>query len=137
MHLHFHHHHDIAGCVDDHPEFSPGEQAILATLTRMEMRLMATVNDSVAAAVTAINDLIAEVNNLKSQIAPAVDTSALDAAVAAAQAVLPQPAPAPVVEPTPAPADVPAQPADVPVTDPVAPADGTQPVTSIPSVPLA
>lgn len=125
MHFHFHHEQDVAGCVDPHPEWPDWVGALITTLNRMEFRLMATVQDSINEAAVVIHELVAAVSDLKAQAGPAVDTSALDAAVAKANAVL---SPAP-----PAPADVPAQPAEVPVPT----TDGTAPVQTVPSVPLA
>jgi hypothetical protein len=85
--VHFHHRHDVDGCVDAHEDWPPLAGVLLATLDRLESR-MSNQQTSIDAAVTVIGDLVAEVQNLKGQISPAVDTSALDAAVAAAQAVI-------------------------------------------------
>lgn len=144
--MHFHRH-DVDACVDSHDDWPDWALTILATLDRRELQLMSQIQDSIdalAAQLSAAADSAeAKLADVEAQLAaaqsaePAVDLSALQAAVAKVAALVP--APAPVDAPVEQPAD-PAPAADTPV-DP-APAD-TQPVDSpavvngIPSVPLA
>lgn len=138
---HWHHRHDAQPCADDHgwPDWL---LAIFATLDRMESHMSAQ-QTSIDTAVAVIGDLVAEVQNLKAQN-PGVDTSALDAAVSAAQEVInpavpdaPAPVEAAPAEAAPEPAPVDAAPVDAP-----APVDQAQTVPAdvapaAPAVPLA
>lgn len=141
--MHWHHKHDIPGCTEHHEEWPDWATTILATFDRMELTLMATVQESVDAATAAITTLVGEVEALKGQISPAADTTALDAAVAAAQAILPAPTPAPA----PSPAGLSAADASAPASDgfsvpppdpsPDAQPDGTVSMPTVPGVPAA
>lgn len=127
--MHFHHRHDVDGCVDAHTEWPEPYRVILATLDRLESHV-STQQTSIDAAVAVLGDLVAEVGSLKASLAAkaidTVDTAPLDAAVAAAKAALealPAADPAAPVDPAPA----------APVADPI---NGEAPAAPVEPAPV-
>lgn len=108
--MHFHHRHDVDGCLDVHIEYPEPLRAVLATLDRLESRMSTQQQqiDGLVADVKAVTEALA------AKAVDTVDLSGLTAAVADLKTAAGVDAPAPA----PAPAEQPAAPAEPPVAPP-------------------